>query len=76
MVKGGIVDLAERLRRIVGTRWVLTNAHQLRTYESDGLLQYQQVPAVAVLPGSGEQVRAVVALCAEAGVPWVARGAG
>ena len=76
MVKGSIVDLAERLRRIVGSRWVLTNSHQLRTYESDGLLQYQQVPAVAVLPGSGEQVRAIVAVCAEAGVPWVARGAG
>jgi glycolate oxidase len=76
MVKGGIVDLAERLRRIVGARWVLTDSHQLRTYESDGLLQYQQVPAVAVLPASGEQVRAIVAVCAEAGVAWVARGAG
>jgi glycolate oxidase len=64
------------LRRIVGAKWVLTNEHQLRTYESDGLLQYQVQPAVAVLPGTGDEVRAGVAACAEAGVPWVARGAG
>ena len=70
------MDLLERLRQIVGQDWVLTHEHQLRTYESDGLLQYQVLPAVAVLPGTGDEVRAVVAVCAEAGVPWVARGAG
>jgi glycolate oxidase len=70
------MDLVERLRRIVGNDWVLTRDHQLRTYESDGLLQYQVRPAVAVLPGSGDEVRQVVAACAEAGVGWVARGAG
>jgi glycolate oxidase len=40
------------------------------------LLQYKVVPAVAVLPGEAGQVQAIVALCARAGVPWVARGAG
>jgi glycolate oxidase len=65
-----------QLRRIVGAEWILTDAHDLRTYESDGLAQYQQIPAVAVLPGDAEQVRAVVARCAAAGVPFVARGAG
>ena len=34
------------------------------------------VPAAAVLPGTAEQVQAVVAACARASVPWVARGAG
>jgi glycolate oxidase len=68
--------LAARLRTVVGARWLLTDEHELRTYESDGLLQYKAVPAFAVLPADGEQVRAVVAACAEAGVPWVARGAG
>jgi glycolate oxidase len=70
------MDLLEDLRRIVGPSWVLTHEHQLRTYESDGLLQYQVRPSVAVLPGSGEEVRQVVAACAAAGMPWVARGAG
>jgi glycolate oxidase len=68
--------LLDPLRRIVGAEWVLTNEHQLRTYESDGLLQYQVRPALAVLPGTGDEVREVVAACAAAGVPWVARGAG
>ena len=69
-------ELVERLRRVVGDRWLLLDEHDLRTYESDGLLQYQQVPRLAVLPGTGDEVRECVAACAEAGVPWVARGAG
>lgn len=68
--------LIAELRAICGERWVYTHEHQLRTYESDGLLQYQSVPVAAVLPGSGEEVQAVVAACARARVPWVARGAG
>jgi glycolate oxidase len=61
---------------VAGERHVLTDHHQLRTYESDGLLQYRSVPGVAVLPGTTEEVAAVVRACHEAGVPWVARGAG
>src|SRR6185369_10452804 len=34
------------------------------------------LPAAAVLPGSAEQVQAVVRACAREGVPWVARGSG
>src|SRR5687767_4417666 len=68
--------LIAELRAICGDEWVYTHEHQLRTYESDGLLQYKVVPAVAVLPGSAQQVQAVVAACARAKVPWVARGAG
>ena len=68
--------LATRLRDIVGADWCYTQEHQLRTYESDGLLQYAQLPAVAVLPGSADEVQACVRACADAGVPWVARGSG
>ena len=64
------------LRRIAGAEHVYTHEHQLRTYESDGLLQYTASPAAAVLPASAEEVQAVVALCARQSVPWVARGAG
>ncbi|GIF67578.1 FAD-binding protein [Asanoa ishikariensis] len=69
-------ELVERLRRVVGDRWLLLDEHDLRTYESDGLLQYQQVPRLAVLPGTADEVRECVAACAQADVPWVARGAG
>jgi glycolate oxidase len=69
-------ELVGELRTIVGDEWVYTAEHQLRTYESDGLLQYTAIPAAAVLPGSAEEVAGVVRACAQAGVPWVARGAG
>jgi glycolate dehydrogenase FAD-linked subunit len=69
-------SLAADLRGIVGEQHLLTHEHQLRTYESDGLLQYAAVPAAAVLPESTEEVAAVVAACHRAKVPWVARGSG
>ena len=53
-------EFISELRRICGEDWVLTQEHQLRTYESDGLLQYQALPAAAVLPGSADEVQAVV----------------
>src|SRR3954449_11893686 len=68
--------LVAELRGIVGDDWVYTAEHQLRTYESDGLLQYKAIAAAAVLPGSAAEVAAVVGACARAGIPWVARGAG
>jgi glycolate oxidase len=69
------VPLAE-LISICGPERVITEHAALRTYESDGLLQYAVVPAAAVLPDTAEEVAAVVAACHRAGVPWVARGSG
>src|SRR3954451_9003559 len=70
------VALVDRLKAVCGDEHVITQRHQLRTYESDGLLQYAVTPGAVVLPGSAEEVQAVVRICHEAGVPWVARGAG
>jgi glycolate oxidase len=64
------------LERACGADYVVTHPHALRTYESDGLLQYAVTPRVVVLPDSTEQVQAVVRACHENAVPWVARGAG
>ena len=69
-------DLNSELRRICGDGNVVTHPHALRTYESDGLLQYAAIPRAAVLPDSAGQVREVVRACHRAGVPWVARGSG
>jgi glycolate oxidase len=69
-------SLIAELEGIVGEKWVHVREHELRTFESDGLLQYAQVPGAAVLPGTAAEVQAVVRACAHAGVPWVARGAG
>jgi glycolate dehydrogenase FAD-linked subunit len=68
--------LVRELAGIVGNENVLTQEHQLRTYESDGLLQYHAIPGAVVLPATAEEVREVVRACHRAQVPWVARGAG
>jgi glycolate oxidase len=64
------------LERVCGAEYVVTHPHALRTYESDGLLQYAVTPRVVVLAGSAEEVQKIVRLCHEEQVPWVARGAG
>ncbi|HEU0025324.1 MAG TPA: FAD-linked oxidase C-terminal domain-containing protein [Thermoleophilaceae bacterium] len=74
-----LVDLGPLVaewRSALGPEHVITHEHQLRTYESDGLLQYSVTPGAVVLPGSAAEVQAVVASCHREGVPWVARGAG
>jgi glycolate oxidase len=71
-----VAELVARLRAICRPEHVLTHPHDLRTYQSDGLLHYHVVPPVAVLPGSAEEVRDVVRACHELKVPWVARGSG
>jgi glycolate oxidase len=68
--------LITALRAACGDANVLTDRGRLRTYESDGLLQYAVVPRAAVLPGSADEVAAVVRACRAHGVPWVARGSG
>src|SRR5687767_13204451 len=73
VVRGALID---RLRSICGDEHVLTGPEQLRTYESDGLLQYRATPQAVVLPASTEEIAAVVRACFEAEVPWVARGSG
>jgi len=69
-------SLLDRLRGIVGSEHLVTHERQLATYASDGLLQYAAHPVAVVLPGSAEEVAAVVRACHEEEVPWVARGAG
>ncbi|MEJ7751036.1 MAG: FAD-linked oxidase C-terminal domain-containing protein [Thermoleophilaceae bacterium] len=64
------------LQEACGHDHVLTHRHELRTYESDGLLQYAALPSAVALPANGEEVQACVRACHRAGVPFVARGAG
>ena len=69
-------QLLADLRRICGDDHVVSDPHALSVYDSDGLRQYRQIPLAAVLPGSADEVVAVVRCCAASGVPFVARGAG
>ncbi|HEY8484324.1 MAG TPA: FAD-linked oxidase C-terminal domain-containing protein [Longimicrobiales bacterium] len=68
--------LAAELRRVVGDDGVITDPGALLVYESDGLTVYRVRPRAVVFPRGTEQVAAVVRLLADAGVPFVPRGAG
>src|SRR3954465_11161719 len=76
MLPGVATTLSEELREICGDDHVVTQVDQLRTYESDGLLQYRALPRAVVLPDTAQEVQRIVKLCHDRGVPWVARGAG
>ena len=68
--------LVRDLAALVGPRWVRTRHAELATYRSDGLPTHQSSPGIVVLPGSREEVAAVLRLLAQTGTPYVARGAG
>jgi glycolate oxidase len=72
----GIATLATRLRAALGDDSVIDDHHRLRTYECDGLAHFKVTPALVVLPRDSAGVAEVVRACAEAGVPFVARGSG
>ena len=69
-------ELAARLAQVIGGDRVLTDPAQLSTYACDGLAAFRVQPGVVVLAGSRQDVVETVRLCAELGVPFVARGSG
>ncbi len=69
-------ELLESFGRFLPAASVLHTEEALKPYECDGLTAYRQVPLVAVLPDTIEQVQEVMRVCARLGVPVVARGAG
>ena len=73
MITAGLV---EALTGIVGARHVRTAPAERLTYARDGLPTHRRVPAVVVLPGSRDELVAVVRLLAAHDVPFVPRGAG
>src|ERR1700750_818278 len=68
--------LIDELRAACGEDNVVTHPHQLRTYESDGLLRYRGTRRSVMRRGSAEEVQKVLRACHRAEVPWVARGSG
>ena len=69
-------ELVTAFRRFLPHASVLHTEEALKPYECDGLTAYRQVPLVAVLPETVEQVQEVMRTCADVDVPVVARGAG
>ncbi|MFE9689213.1 FAD-binding oxidoreductase [Micromonospora sp. NPDC005806] len=67
-------DLMGRLRQVVGPAGVIDDPGEMAGYASDWRNAYSGTPAAVVRPGGTEEVAAVVALCAEAGVAMVPQG--
>jgi glycolate oxidase subunit GlcD len=68
--------LARDLAAIVGAQHVRDARAQRVTYAMDGLPTHRRVPDLVVLPGTREELIAVVRLLAALAVPFVPRGAG
>ena len=67
--------LKRRLRRVVGPKAFLDDPASLAAYSYDSSLQ-TAAPDFVLFPGSTEHVAQIVTLLRDAGVPYVARGAG
>src|SRR3954449_5495729 len=72
----GIEAVTRLARLMLPTDGVITNRARLRTYECDGLAHYKVTPALVVMPETTDQVAAIIKVCAEHRVPYVARGSG
>ena len=70
------MSLARDLTAIVGQKHVRDARAERVTYSMDGLPTHRRIPDVVVLPGSRDELIAVVRLLATLGVPFVPRGAG
>ncbi len=69
-------DLERRLRRLLPARAVVAARQELLAYDCDGLTLKRHQPPLVVLPETTEQVAAVLRLCHQLAVPFVARGSG
>jgi len=70
------MNLAERLRHIVGPEAILTSPSELLVYECDGYTIEKNKPQVVVFPTTTEQVVQIAQLCNELDVPFLPRGSG
>ena len=64
------------LEAIVGHRHLRRATSERVTYASDGLPTHRRLPALVVLPGTRDELIAVIRVLSQAGIPFVPRGAG
>ena len=69
-------QLERQLRRILPAKAVVAARQELLAYDCDGLTLERHQPPLVVLPETTEEVAAVLRLCHQGGVPFVARGSG
>lgn len=64
------------LERLVAPDAVISDEEGRRAFEADALTAYRQMPLAVVLPGSTEEVSAILRYCHKNRVKVVPRGAG
>jgi len=65
-----------RLAALLPQERFLARPEQLAAYESDGLTVFRATPLAVAIPETAEEVIALVRLCREERLPFVARGSG
>ncbi len=75
-VLGKKTRFISRLKTILADEHVISDVMETRVYECDALAAYACQPLCVVLPGTTEEVSAVLKICHEEGVPVVPRGSG
>jgi len=66
--------LVRRLRQVVGDRYAFDDPYEMRLYQYDASPE-TALPDVVVIPETAQEVAQVVKICAEDGIPIVARSA-
>ncbi|MGZ4444416.1 MAG: FAD-linked oxidase C-terminal domain-containing protein [Nocardioidaceae bacterium] len=74
--EAALAAVTARVRDLLPAEAVVTDRARLRTYECDGLTHYRVTPGLVVIPETAQQLAAIVRLCAEHRLPYVARGSG
>ena len=69
-------DIAKQLRRLVPDAVVISDREGRSTFECDALTAYRRLPLAVVLPGSTEEVSAILRFCHDNAIKVVPRGAG
>jgi glycolate oxidase subunit GlcD len=64
------------ITEIVGGQWCKSDPVELDTFATDGLPMHDSRPGLVVIPGSREEVVAVLQVLGRFQIPFVARGAG
>jgi len=70
------LKIASDLAGIVGESNVMSDEVSLKTYETDGLTAYRQIPMLVVLPENTKEVSDVLSFCSKYGIKVVPRGSG
>ena len=68
--------LLQDFAAIVGKRYTLSDLESLAVYGYDSTPELESIPGAVLLPGSSEEVVAIMRLCHEAGVSVTPRGSG